>query len=174
MVNLNNDDTLLLDSDVIRHLIKGNRLSLLFELYGKHLVILDVVRDELLKSKHIQTTVENFIKFNKIEVRTFPSEKESILREFAFLKKRFGLGESACMAVAKFENNIIASSNLKDIAQYCADNSIEYLTTMDILYDAFEKKILTENEADEVIQKILSKNSKLPVNRISKYKPSKR
>ncbi|MCK4796804.1 MAG: hypothetical protein KAT05_05440 [Spirochaetes bacterium] len=173
MLTLNDDTRILLDSDVIRHLIKGERLSLLCELYGSHLILLDVVRDELFRSKHLETIIENFIKFNKIEVREFPSTNMNILKEFALLKKRYGLGESACMAVAKYENDIIASSNLKDIKTYCEENSITYLTTMDILMDAIEKSALSEDECDQIIQKIKARNSKLPVNSISEYRKLK-
>jgi len=174
MLTLNNDTRILLDSDVIRHLIKGESFSLFYELYGSHLVLLDVVRDELLRSRHLETIIENFIKFNKIEVRKFPSENMNILKEFAILKRRYGLGESACMAVAKYENDIIASSNLKDIKTYCEENSITYLTTMDILVDAIEKSVLTESECDQIIQKVRAKNSKLPVSSISEYRKLKR
>jgi predicted nucleic acid-binding protein len=173
MLTLNDDTRILLDSDVIRHLIKGERLSLLCELYGSHLILLDVVRDELLRSKQLETIIENFIKFNKIEVRKFPSDNMNILKEFAILKKRYGLGESACMAVAKYENTIIVSSNLKDIKTYCEKNSFMYLTTIDILMDAIEKSVLSEDECDQIIQKIKSRNSKLPVNSISEYRKLK-
>jgi len=78
------------------------------------------------------------------------------------------------MAVAKYKKNIIASSNLKDIKIYCEKNEISYLTTMDILMDAIEKSILTENECDQIIQKVKAKKSKLPVNSISEYRKLKR
>ena len=83
------------------------------------------------------------------------------------------MGESACMAVAKCENDIIASSNLKDIKTYCEENSITYLTTMDILMDAIEKSVLSEDECDQIIQKVKASNSKLPVNSISEYRKLK-
>jgi len=80
MLTLNDETKILLDSDVIRHLIKGDKLSILYSLYGNHLVILDVVRDELLRSRHLQVIIENFIKFNKIEVKEFPSSDMNILK----------------------------------------------------------------------------------------------
>lgn len=78
---------ILLDSDVIRHLIKGESLSILHCLYGNRLLFLDVVRDELFKSTHIHVVLENFISFNKIEVKEFPVSNPGILKEFAWLKK---------------------------------------------------------------------------------------
>lgn len=148
MSSMTSNIKILLDSDVIRHLIKGDRLSLLPDLYGNQLVLLDVVRDELFRSIQVQTVIENFIRFYKIEVRDFPTNNIDILKEFALLKKRYGLGESACMAVAKFEKNIIASSNLKDIKKYCVLNNIKYITTMDILLEAVNEAKISEKECN--------------------------
>jgi len=170
MFLLKDDTKILLDSDVIRHLIKGDKLSLLHKLFGDHLVLLKVVYDELFRSTQIQPIIENFIKFNNLKIIEFPSDNLEILKEYANLKKRFGDGESACMAVAKFQNNIIASSNLKDIKDYCIQNKIVYLTTMDILLEAVDTQLLSEDNCNHVIQTIKAKNSKLPVNTIAEYR----
>lgn len=161
---------ILLDCDVIRHLIKADKLSLLSDLYKNRLVILDVVKKELLRSNHLVSIITNFIKFNNIEEMTFPTHRLDVLKEFASLKKRYGDGESACMAVARFDDNIIASSNLRDIKKYCEENSIEYITTLDILLEGINKSKISEAEADLAIQTIKAKKSKLPVDTIKEYK----
>ncbi|NHJ86473.1 MAG: hypothetical protein FK734_13495, partial [Asgard group archaeon] len=153
---------ILLDCDVIRHLIKADRLSLLSELYDGRLIILDVVKKELLRSSHLVMIVSNFIQFFHIEEMSFPTDRIEVLKEFASLKRRYGDGESACMAVARFDDNIIASSNLRDIETYCSENNIEYLTTMDIILEGFENGKFTKDEADAMIRTIKQKNSKLP------------
>lgn len=56
--------------------------------------------------------------------------------EFLNLQKNFGLGESASMAYCRYRNNVLASSNLRDITNYCEKNDISYFTTMDFLYQA--------------------------------------
>lgn len=65
------------------------------------------------------------------------------------------------MAVAKHTKDYIASSNLKDIKEYCNHYGIVYLTTMDILLEAYQKKILTEAECDIFIREVKTKDSKL-------------
>lgn len=40
------------------------------------------------------------------------------------LKKHFAPGGSASMAYCKFNSDVLSSSNLKDIEQYCKDNEI--------------------------------------------------
>jgi hypothetical protein len=61
---------ILLDCDVVRHFIKGECLNILYDLYGERLFFLDVVLDELFRSRHIRTRVENFISFYAILVDT--------------------------------------------------------------------------------------------------------
>lgn len=170
MYQLDKDTKILLDSDVIRHFIKGQQLQILYCLYVNHLVFIDVVKNELFRSKQIVNQVSNFISFNKIQVLPFPTENIEILKEFSSLKKRYGDGESACMAIAKYQKHIIASSNLRDIKHYCKENKIVYLTTMDILIDALEKEMLTENECNEFITQVKKRKSKLPVDTIGEYK----
>lgn len=51
--------------------------------------------------------------------------------------------ESACLAYAKFNKDILASSNLRDIKKYCSFHDIEYLTTIDLLKVGYENDFFT-------------------------------
>jgi hypothetical protein len=73
------------------------------------------------------------------------------------------------MAYCKFNKDVLASSNLKDISQYCQDNGIEYVTTMDFLVEAKESGLLSEIEYNEFIKTVKAKGSKLPFNTIAEY-----
>jgi len=90
----------------------------------------------------------------------FP-EDAAINQEFARIKKRYPLigdGERACMAVARLRENIIASSNFRDVAPYCIEYNIRYLGTLDLLSVAFEKEMLNEQQCDLFIQTALKTN----------------
>jgi len=89
--------------------------------------------------------------------------------EYARLIKTFGKGESACIAYCKFNKDILASCNLKDITIYCEENEITYLTTMDFLSEALNEKQLTEQECNDFIRNVKAVGSKLPVNTIDEY-----
>ena len=130
---------ILLDSDVVRHFINGNQLLMLARIFPNRFVMLDKVKNELCRSKGIVTQVNNFLSMTKVLVIPFPTERK-IIMEYAKLTRQFGEGESACMAVAFFQKQYIASSTLKDISAYCKLNGITYLTTMDILMEALKKK----------------------------------
>lgn len=160
---------ILLDADIIIHFYKAERLSVLQELYKGRLLILDLVLEELLRNKTIAPYVENFLTYKVIKEYKFPSQAADILQEYVKLSKTRGKGESACMAVCRYQNNILASSNLKDIKPYCEQYGIAYLTTMDILAIAFKKGLMSLSECDSCIKAILSKQSILPYTNLSDY-----
>lgn len=159
---------ILLDADVVRHFINGSRIFELQQVYPKRFVMLEKVKDELCRSKGLEKIVNNFVSMTALPLIPFPMDLK-IIREYAVLKKSLGDGESACLAVAKFQKQYVASSNLKDIKEYCEENSIVYLTTMDILYTALEKGILSEIECNKFINDVKAKGSKLPVNTMAEY-----
>jgi predicted nucleic acid-binding protein len=149
---------ILLDCDVIIHFIKAGKQLLLPKIYPGRLVILDKIFNELMLRPSNKIPVGNFISYSKIEVIPMPKNIE-IIKEYAFLKKTKGDGEAACMAVARHTNEYIASSNLKDIRIYCEQHSIVYLTTMDILLEAYKLEIMSEVECDAFIREVKSKDS---------------
>ena len=77
------------------------------------------------------------------------------------------------MAYCRFHNDVLASSNLRDIKRYCEENGIQYLTTMDLLSTAYQKGILDEAECDLFIYLVKSGGSKLPYNSIKEFLESK-
>ena len=158
---------ILLDADVIIHFIKGDRLAILTEIFPNKYGILDFVFNEVFKG-NLRTQVENLLRYNRVIEIPFDDSLE-VTKEYASLKKRYGLGESACMAYCKFHKEVFASSNLADIKPYCEANGIQYITTMDLLVEAFKKQILTERECDIFIAMVKSKGSKLPVNSIQEF-----
>lgn len=159
---------ILLDSDVVRHFINGGKIHQLSSIFPKRFVMLDKVKNELCRSKGIETTVNNFLTMTKVPVVPFPKQIE-IIKEYALLTKQFGEGESACMAVAKHQKQFIASSNLKDISAFCKANGITYLTTMDILLHAFNTKLFSKKECDEFITNVKAKGSILPCNTLDEF-----
>jgi hypothetical protein len=130
--------------------------------------MLDKVKNELCRSKSIEKTVLNFLSMSKIDIIPFPSSREIIIA-YAKLSKQFGEGESACMAVARYQHQYIASSNLKDISKYCQEHKIVYLTTMDILCHAYDNKMLTGKECDDFITEVKGKGSILPCSSMKEF-----
>ena len=167
-----NKTKIVLDSDVVIHFMKGECFSVLFDVFPEYqFLILDVVYSELSKNSQTKTFVDNIARFmsSKIQMIQFKPTGAS-MKEYAMLLRTLGKGESACMIYCYENQDVLGSSNLKDIKDYCESHKITYLTTLDFLYYAYIRKKMTKQECDEFIQKVISKGSKLPSDvDISKY-----
>lgn len=158
----------ILDADVIIHFSKGEMLSQLPKILPQYqFVVLSHVYDEVLPP--IRRELDNIMDLlGSITLENFNPQGE-MLREYAMLIRSRGKGESACMAYCKYNPNVLGSSNLKDIADYCKANGITYLTTVDFLYLAIKKGLVTQTEAEQFIDTVRSKGSRLPDVDFCKY-----
>jgi len=158
---------IVVDADVLIHFAKGGVLSSLPSIFPEYqYIILSNVYREV---NSLQTQLDRQISFLKnIEIEEFAPTGE-ILVEYANLCNTFGDGESACMAYCKFNHDVVGSSNLKDIRDYCNENNITYVTTLDFLYYAFRRNVFTANECNKIINDVRANGSKLPDITIENY-----
>lgn len=163
---------IVLDADVIIHFSQGGYLHLLPKVIPDcSFVVLSIVRNELRHDS--KNELDNHITYLKnislIEYNPIGEER----REFARLTSLSGLclgkGESACMTYARFHNNVVGSSNLKDIKEYCSEFKIPYLTTWDFLYYAYKANLMTKDEVYGFVQKVREAGSILPNNDLETY-----
>lgn len=165
---------IVLDADVIIHFIKVGKFSILLDIFTEYeYLILDVVYKEVTVNKASKTLIDNALKFfgNRITLVRFSPKGESRL-EYAKLISTLGRGESACMVYCRDNYDVLASSNLRDIREYCKKNKITYLTTLDFLYYAYVRKKMTEDECCSFIYEVNRKGSRLPVVDILSYTPT--
>lgn len=162
---------IVVDADVIIHFSKGERLYLLPDILSEYdFVVLHIVRNELLGPIRQELDRQETLLKNITTIEFDPPGE--MLHEYMALTAAFGKGESACMAYCRFTNNVIGSSNLTDIKDYCHEHQITYLTTLDFLYYAIQRGKMTIQECNEFIQLVRSKDSKLPNIDIAQYIPS--
>lgn len=162
---------IVLDADVIIHFSKGGLLSLLPKIFPEYeYIVLDKVYDEL---SSVKNQLDNQILFCRNIRKVEFTPTQAMLMEYAALKSRFGDGESACMAYCRYTANIIGSSNLRDIKNYCNEHQITFLTTLDFLYYAWQRKLMTEKQCAEFISDVTARGSRLPkIETILKYVPN--
>jgi hypothetical protein len=165
------DKIILIDADVVSHFITGGAIIYLPRIFPFKIKVLDKVYAELSRFARKKTEVDNLVNFRLLEIIPFPEQDEAIRREYLYIKKHMfkGDGEAACLAVARHTQDILASSNLKDIADYCHLHAIDYLTTMDFLCEAMKKGILTEAACDSFIARVQAAGSRLPVSRMAQF-----
>ena len=161
---------IILDADVLLHFAKAERLNMLPEILPEYEhVVLSTVYDEI---GSIQNQLDNQIFFLKnISKETFNPTGEMMI-EYARLLRTFGKGESACMAYCRYTHNVIGSSNLKDIKEYCEKQKITYLTTIDFLYYAMKRGKMSVEECEQFVKEVVAKGSKLPTVDFGKYLPN--
>jgi predicted nucleic acid-binding protein len=148
---------ILVDADVLIHLFKADRISILKDLYPSRVFILDVVLDELKGNRTINNKLDSIMLFSGIKELIFPTTSNpTLFGEFLSLKKSIkGDDERASLIYCKYHSDIIASSNTKDIKPFCEQHGMVYLTTLDILCVAVHKNLMTGAEANQLIQKII-------------------
>jgi hypothetical protein len=139
-------------------------------------VLLDLVWDVELKNNRIANSLKLLINNGSITLLEFPTDNDAIDNEFEYLKyEGRGIGESACMAYAKYnKEDIVASSNLKDLLPYCHNNHIPFITTIDFLCEAVKKGLYSETFCNEFIKKVLDEGSHLAIKRMFYYDCSKK
>lgn len=169
---------ILVDADVISHFIACSEIVYLPKILDPHkIVVLDNVYAEVARISSRKTILDNLLATVKnISKQPFPISNLEIKKEYALIKKNnplIGDGERACMAVARYTDDVVASSNFRDIVPYCQANNILYLGTLDILTIALNKGIFDEGRCNLFIQTARNKNNaKFPVHvkQITDYK----
>lgn len=171
---------ILLDADVISHFIACSELLFLHKILEPHpIIILENVYKEVARIPSRKLVLDNLLNsVRNVSVIPFPIENMDIKKEYALIKKNtplIGDGERVCMAVAKYNKNIIASSNFRDIVPYCKANGILFLGTLDILTIASNKGVFDVLRCNLFIKTAkLINNARFPsgVDTITDYKSS--
>ncbi len=165
---------IVLDADVIIHFIKGEMFTLLFDIFPEYeFIILDIVYGEVTVNKKSKTQIDNTLQFMRHRINHVKFAPTGASRyEYAKLIGRLGRGESACMIYCRDNHDVLGSSNLRDIKEYCLENNITYLTTIDFLYYAYKRNKLSAKECISFIEEVNSKGSRLPMIDITQYVPT--
>ncbi|MBQ5342998.1 MAG: hypothetical protein J6Z24_06025 [Oscillospiraceae bacterium] len=80
-----------------------------------------------------------------------------------------GRGEAAGIAMARNRNGVLASNNIRDVRQYVEKYKILHITTGDILIEAMEAGIITENDGNVIWADMIKKKRLLPTRSFSEY-----
>ena len=80
-----------------------------------------------------------------------------------------GRGEASAIALAKVRGGAVASNNLRDVKTYIEEFGLELITTGDILKEALNRGLISEEEGKDLWQKMLRKRRKLGYASFSEY-----
>lgn len=163
---------IVLDADVVIHFNKGSSIALLLDIFPEYeYILLDVVYDELSKNRKLAGQLDHYMhhigeRIKKVEFCPQGTSRQ----EYAKLRSRLGKGESACMVYCLDHADVLGSSNLRDIKEYCLRHRITYLTTIDFLYYAYVRHKVSSRECCDFIQNVIAKGSRLPQIDIATYR----
>jgi len=161
---------LILDADFISSFAWVNRLDILEGLYPKRMVILDEVLEELNRVPHLAAKVEVSVGNGHIKhMLIFADSPEALQLGKLLDTGKYGSGEAACMAYLTQHDGILGSNNLSDVKAFCIQNKKRFLTTADVMYQAYETNLVGLEEADKVWSDMISKRRKLPALSFSEY-----
>ncbi len=141
---------------------KSNRFDLLEKLYSGRIIIpTEVIAESPSSFQAIifQGLSNGWIQEHTISYSAHPNQ----LKEYSYLSKRFGPGESAVMAIAKDINGTVGSDDMRATVNYCNRNNIPLMGTLGILYDAFLKRLLTQTDSQSILKTMIGQGYSCPI-----------
>lgn len=152
-----------LDADVIIHFTQGGLLYKLPSFMPDYeFVVLDIVYNEVLYPFQ-RLVLEGEIKKNKIHLleHEIKGKAMKVYMQLTNVMRR-GKGESACIAYCETHEDVLGSSNLKDITDYCDSKGIKYYTTIDLLKEGIKQGRINVEDAENFVQTVKAAGGKLP------------
>ena len=118
--------------------------------------------------RNLKLTIQhNHVEIYTLDYLNCPQE----FKEYANLRRQFGEGESAAMAIAKERNCTLASDDLSATVKYCKRHNIDLIGSLGILYDAYQTGILEGGQADRVLTDMIQ-NTNYNFSKYSSTRPS--
>ncbi len=161
-------NSIFFDTDCICAFLWVRNESLLEKMYPGKIVIPKQVYDEIDKPTipQLKARIDQLIARGSAIVMSIDINSEEYylyrnLTTFSGNNKVIGRGEAASISLAKKHDGILGSNNFRDVAQYVDEFSLKHVTTGDILVEALERKLITEQEGNIIWQKMLNKRRKI-------------
>lgn len=167
MIKLMTNPPLYFDTDCLSAFLWVKDESILTQLYPGRVIIPKQVYDELGSVPHLQERIDillgrNEVKLLEIEADTPAAELYAELTGSPRPGHAvIGRGEAASLALSKTCNGIVASNNLRDIIQYIEEYHLQHKTTGDILIEALDAGIITEQTGNSLWSNMLRKRRQL-------------
>ena len=163
------------DTDCLSAFLWVGNENLLVQMYKSKIVLPLEVYEEIKKVPYLRAKTDTLIVNKDIFIRKI---EDKTPEAFIYLKliispdrglKIIGRGEAAAIALAKVNDGILASNNLKDIRQYIEFYHLKHITTGDILTEALKRGLITEPQGNIIWANMLAKKRMLPTSTFSDF-----
>jgi predicted nucleic acid-binding protein len=162
--------SVIVNNTVISNFAAVGRLDLLQELIGTIYITQEVLEE-------IKQGIERNYLFLEEAVRTINDEDWLLVTElekkerelFRNMPNNLDSGERSCLAIAYIRNWAFLSDD-KSARRYAQKNQISLSGTFGLLNTAIDENILSEQQADELLQKMIRNNYRSPYLDIYSYR----
>lgn len=167
MIKLKTDPPLYFDTDCLSAFLWIENESILTQLYPGRVIIPKQVYDELGSVPHLQRRIDTLLGRNEVELLEIEADTPAaeLYAELTGSPRPghtvIGRGEAASLALSKTFNGIVASNNLRDITQYIEEYHLQHKTTGDILVEALDAGIITEQAGNSLWSNMLRRRRRL-------------
>ena len=170
-------DSLFFDTDCLSAFLWVRNESLLPQLYPGKIIIPGPVYTELCRPNipHLKARVDMLLSQNLVSIQNLDIDSEEYSTYYQLTEapakghKVIGNGEAASISLAKRYGGIVASNNLRDIQTYISEFGLKHTTTGDILVDAYNRGLITENEGNAIWANMLAKRRRLGAASFTEY-----
>ena len=161
------------DTDVLSCFISINDVSVLKKLFDEVIippnVYMEMSKIPIFKNRVDKLIQEGFVKIEDFSVDNETYELYLSLKYGYEIGEGIGDGEAAAIALAVQKKGILASNNTDDVKLAVKKFNIKRIKTGDILVKAYNEKIIIENEANLLWEKMLKKDRYLTKNTFTEY-----
>lgn len=170
---------LFFDTDCLSAFLWVGEEALLPQLFPGRIVIPEVVYEELSYPtiRHLKDRVDSLVAQGKVVLQDISTDPDS--EEFPLYQRlttvnasdrpAIGRGEAAAIAMAKVQNGILASNNLRDISIYVKEFNLRHETTGSIMKQALDAGMITEEQGNEIWARMRAKKRRLGANSFTDF-----
>lgn len=170
-------EPLFFDTDCLSAFLWINNQSLLSQLYPGRVIIPAQVYAELSipSVPQLKQRIDVMISNGDAKVESIQADTEAYRLYRKLVSKPdpghaiIGNGEAASIALAKEKGGILASNNLRDVADYVSEFGLQHMTTGDILKEALDRGMITESTGNQLWQNMLQRRRRLGYHSFSEY-----
>lgn len=168
-------DDYFFDTDCLSAFLWVNGESILEKLYPHRIILPSQVYDELNRVPFLVNRVNIMLANDTANIGSMIADTDEYMDYVKMISspddghKIIGRGEAAGIAMVKARGGILASNNLRDISDYVEEFNIAHITTGDILVEAYDQDVITEDEGNQLWTEMISKRRMLPTDTFSEY-----
>ena len=165
------------DTDCLSSFLWTKSEELLPKLYVEKIVIPRPVYIELSRPviSHLKKRLDILIQEHHLKIQDININSKEFNTYYQMTEeplvgnKVIGKGEASALALAIHNHGIVASNNLRDILPYVNQYSLKYMTTGDILADAYGHNLISEEDGNVLWANMFQKRRYLGADSFSSY-----